>query len=383
MTRSKEHCWLNRFAWFTATATFLLIGLGGLVTSKGAGMAVPDWPTMYGYNMFLFPFHLWTGGIFYEHTHRLLASFVGMLTVTLAVWVWLRDPRRWLRWLALGAVFAVVLQGVLGGLRVTLYKDQIGIFHAALAQSFFVLTTVLAFCLSGTAERWIQRARECKGSILFSNAVVAGTVLVFVQLILGASMRHQHAGLAVPDFPLAYGKLWPPTDSAFIDRVNQQRTGVEDFKPITAGGIYLHMAHRLGAVLILLCVASATVLAIREQRKGSLARRVITCWLGVVLFQAVLGALTVWSNKAADIATAHVLVGALSLVVGVLASLLAVAAKESEAVRVPNFTPARAGGMRPAKLGSHLRVDEKSRPHPPSLLPPKWRGVVGWAFGST
>src|SRR5436190_22037818 len=99
MTRSTDHLWLNRFAWLTAAATLLLIGLGGLVTSKEAGMAVPDWPTSYGYNMFLFPIHLWTGGIFYEHTHRLLASLVGLLTSILAVWLWVREPRVWLRWL--------------------------------------------------------------------------------------------------------------------------------------------------------------------------------------------------------------------------------------------------------------------------------------------
>jgi cytochrome c oxidase assembly protein subunit 15 len=130
MTRTAHHPCLKKFAWLTAGATFLLIGLGGLVTSHQAGLAVPDWPTSYGYNMFLFPVHFWQANIFYEHTHRLLASFVGLLTGVLAVWLWLREPRRWLRWLGVAAFFAVVLQGVLGGLRVTLLKDEIGIFHA-------------------------------------------------------------------------------------------------------------------------------------------------------------------------------------------------------------------------------------------------------------
>src|ERR1051325_4141021 len=137
MTRTLHHPWLNKFAWLTAVMTFLLLGLGGLVTSHEAGLAVPDWPTSYGYNMFLFPVHFWRANILYEHTHRLLASFVGLLTTILAVWLWLREPRRWLRWLGVTASLAVVLQGVLGGLRVTMLKDQIGIFHAALAQSFF------------------------------------------------------------------------------------------------------------------------------------------------------------------------------------------------------------------------------------------------------
>jgi len=90
------HSSLFWFAVLTAFSTFLLIGLGGLVTSHGAGMSVPDWPTTYGYNMFLFPINQWVGGIFFEHTHRLLASFVGVLTTMLAIWLWLQDPRRWM-----------------------------------------------------------------------------------------------------------------------------------------------------------------------------------------------------------------------------------------------------------------------------------------------
>ena len=133
MTRSACHPWLDRFAWLTAGATFLLLGLGGLGTSHEAGMAVPDWPTTYGYNMFLFPLHLWQGNIFYEHTHRVFASFVGLLTIILAVWLWLREPRSWMRWLGAGAFFVILLQGLLGGFRVILLKDEIGIFHATLA----------------------------------------------------------------------------------------------------------------------------------------------------------------------------------------------------------------------------------------------------------
>src|SRR5678810_1168735 len=111
MIRSPNHAWLDRFAWLTAGATFLLLGLGGLVTSHEAGMSVPDWPTTYGYNMFLFPLRLWQCNIFYEHTHRLLASLVGMLIMILAVWLWLREPKLWLRWLGASALVAVLLQG--------------------------------------------------------------------------------------------------------------------------------------------------------------------------------------------------------------------------------------------------------------------------------
>jgi cytochrome c oxidase assembly protein subunit 15 len=322
MRTSEGHSWLNRFAWLTAAATFLLLGLGGLVTSKGAGMAVPDWPTTYGYNMFLFPFHLWTGGIFYEHTHRLWASMVGLLTTILAVWTWLREPRAWLRWLGVAAFLAVVLQGVLGGLRVTLYKDQLGIFHATLGQGFFVIVTVMALFLSGLGDRLLAAARVRTVSASLRWLGICATVLILAQLVLGATMRHQHAGLAVPDFPLAYGGLWPRTDPAFVEQINQERITVQDFKPITALQIQLHMAHRLVAVLILCAVAMVAWSARREQGSAALLSKLGLTWLGLILLQASLGAATVWSNKAADIATAHVLVGALSLLCGVLTSLV-------------------------------------------------------------
>ena len=106
MTNNSDHRWMHRFAVLTAVATFCLIWVGGLVTSHGVGMSVPDWPTTYGYNMFLFPFSKWVGGIFYEHSHRLIASGVGLLTVVLAIWLWVKEPRRWVRWLGVLAVVA-------------------------------------------------------------------------------------------------------------------------------------------------------------------------------------------------------------------------------------------------------------------------------------
>src|SRR5213083_2412447 len=126
--------WLNRFAWITCVATLLLICSGGMVTSKGVGLAVPDWPTTFGYNMFLFPVSKWIGGVLFEHTHRLIASTVGLLTIILRIWLWRTEDRRAVKMLGLIAVAGVIFQGILGGLRVTMLKDQIGIFHACLAQ---------------------------------------------------------------------------------------------------------------------------------------------------------------------------------------------------------------------------------------------------------
>jgi cytochrome c oxidase assembly protein subunit 15 len=289
--------------------------VGGLVTSHEAGMAVPDWPTTYGYNMFLFPVSQWVGGIFYEHTHRLVASGVGFLTTILAVWLWLKEERRWLRWLGVFAWWAVVAQGVLGGLRVTLYKQELGIFHATLAQLFLFTVCAIAFFLSRT---W-QKLTENDGSIRFHAAfrpvILIATLLILVQLVLGATMRHQHAGSAVPDFPLAYGSVWPRTDQVFLDQVNAKRSDYREFAPITANQIYLHMAHRLNACSVLAAVIAASVL-LRKGASTARLRNLASGWIALVVFQAFLGAYTVWSNKAADVATAHVLVGALSLVWG-------------------------------------------------------------------
>ncbi len=355
MARSVNNPWLHRFALLTAAATLALIGIGGLVTSHEAGMAVPDWPTSYGYNMFFFPLSQWwhAGNIFYEHSHRLFASGVGLLTTVLAVWLWLKESRGWVRWLGVLAFFAVVLQGVLGGLRVVLLKDELGIFHATLAQLFFVLTCAIALFTSrwwtrierdgvgvqasgspgNTLKRELQPAavetRVSNSRRLFLFA----TVLILFQLILGAAMRHQHAGLAIPDFPLAYGKLWPAMDADSVARYNQQRDALISVKPITAFQIALQMTHRLVALLILAAVAFCAWKVRRpgfsrpEPPEGGtpnqrVLRRLTLGWLGLILIQAGLGAATVLSQKAADLATAHVLAGALSLATGALLCII-------------------------------------------------------------
>src|SRR5712692_2843451 len=221
MIRSTENRWLHRFAILTALATLFLICLGALVTSKGVGMSVPDWPTTYGYSMFFFPFSKWVGGIFYEHSHRLVASTVGLLTVALAVCLWLKEPRRWLRWLGIVAVFGVVLQGVLGGLRVAWMKDELVIFHAALAQLFSALVCAIALFTS----RWWASAPKLpirhRSGLRYLYQVV--TAMVFLQLVLRATMRHQHAGLALSDFPPPKASLWRALDPDSIARYNQER----------------------------------------------------------------------------------------------------------------------------------------------------------------
>ncbi|HKS36086.1 MAG TPA: COX15/CtaA family protein [Verrucomicrobiae bacterium] len=323
MARTTNNPWLGRYAAFTALATLALICAGGLVTSHGAGMAVPDWPNTFGYNMFFFRISQWVGGVFYEHTHRLIASGVGLLTTILAVWLWLKESRRWLRWLGVIAFLAVVFQGVLGGLRVVLFKDEIGIFHATLAQLFFCLVCAIALFLS----RWWRSLDAMRTQLTDRNGLrrifLAGTVLIFAQLILGATMRHQHAGLAIPDFPTAYGKLWPEMDVDSVAKYNQDRIEIKAFNPITAFQIGLQMTHRLGAVLIFAAVAGCAWLANRQFGVRHPLGKLCSLWFGLIVIQVFLGAATIWTGKSADIATAHVAVGALSLSIGVLATIVA------------------------------------------------------------
>jgi len=315
--------WLCRFAGLTAVATFLLLGLGGLVTSHEAGMSVPDWPNTYGYNMFLFPVSQWVGGIFYEHTHRLLASAVGLMTTVLAVWLWRKDSRSWMRWLGVVAFLLVVAQGVLGGLRVTLHRDALGIFHGTIAQLFFVLTCALVlftsrFWAESAANRQIRRVPS-----VLRTLVLATTLLILGQLLLGATMRHQHAGLAIPDFPLAYGHGWPDTRADAIAAYNAQRVEINGENPITAFQIELQMVHRLVALAIFILVSGCAWQSWRRLGGKDSLTQLALGWLAVILAQVALGAATIWFNKAADVATAHVLVGALSLTLGALWCILA------------------------------------------------------------
>jgi heme a synthase len=307
--------WPNRFAWFTVGATLLLICSGGMVTSKGAGLAVPDWPTTFGYNMFLFPASKLIGGIFFEHTHRLIASVVGFLTLILAAWLRLAESRRWVRKLGLVAVGAVILQGVLGGLRVTMLKDEIGIFHACLAQAFLGLLVVIALVTSRWWLRSEGRAFARSAEKRLRRLALFTTALIYLQLALGATMRHQHRDLSIPDFPTAYHRWLPDTSAAAIAKINAARDRLA-LSDVSAAQIWLQMAHRFGALLIAIGVVMFFIAAHRSD--NSLRRKLSTAWLFAVACQIPLGAWVIWSNKAADVATAHVALGAVIFAIAVL-----------------------------------------------------------------
>jgi cytochrome c oxidase assembly protein subunit 15 len=306
--------------WFAIIATMCVLGLigsGGLVTSHEAGLAVPDWPNSFGYNMFLFPISRWVGGVFFEHTHRLLASLVGLLTIGFCLATWLIDDRRWVKWLATIAVLAVVIQGVLGGLRVTEHNALLGLFHGCLAQSFLALMASLALV---TSPLWNRLATSGFESHPLRNLSVAVTVMIFVQLVLGAAMRHSHAGLSIPDFPTTYGGWLPVLDPAAIAKINEARGAAG--QPFTSAGlILLQYVHRVWAVLIAIGVVWTSVKLIRSALLPNPMRMAGAAWIFLIFVQLGLGAWTVLSNKAADVATSHVLGGALMFVIGVLLSI--------------------------------------------------------------
>ena len=321
VTDRRYRTWLNRFTWFTAVATLLLICSGGMVTSKGVGLAVPDWPTTFGYNMFLFPVSKWIGGIFFEHTHRLIASAVGFLTIILAIWLWRSEDRQWVRNLGVIAVAAVILQGVLGGLRVTMLKDEIGIFHACLAQAFLGLIVLIALV---TTHFWSTLSNVIADERRFpaiTAVALAITIAVYVQLALGATMRHQHRDLAILDFPTANGAWIPDSSASALVKINAWRDA-RALSNVDAFQIWLQMAHRFLALLIAIAVIAFCLRVWRDARHVPALGRLSILWLALLACQLTLGAWTIWSNKAADVATTHVAVGATMLCFGVSISAI-------------------------------------------------------------
>ena len=287
--------WLHYYNRALAIATLGLIAVGGLVTSTDSGLAVPDWPNTYGYFMFSFPLSKMVGGILYEHGHRLIASIVGLLTIGLALWISRIDNRKWVRQLGWFALTAVIIQGLLGGITVLYFLPPIiSISHAGLAQIFFATIVSLA---TFTSKGWLTSYdREQRDEhAIFSDQILAKLTFIlpcvtYLQIILGATMRHLGAGLAIPDFPLAFGKIIPP----FWDL-----------------SIAIHFSHRVGAVLVIfLTLATAGHILKHHMQRKELTRPAFLLII-VVIAQFTLGALTVISERAVSFNTAHVATGAI------------------------------------------------------------------------
>jgi cytochrome c oxidase assembly protein subunit 15 len=255
-----------------------------MVTSTGSGLAVPDWPLSYGQLM-----PPMVGGIFYEHGHRMIATLVGLLTIGLAVWLHRRETRPWLKklgWVALGAV---CFQGLLGGLTVIFFlPTAISISHAGLAELFFALTVAIALFTSPGWKKPVVRS-EVRRSVRFRTLTLWTAIAVYVQILLGALMRHTGAGLAIPDFPLAFGGLIPPQ---------------------LEGAVLVHFLHRLGALVVTIMIIWMVVRTVREHRHHGELHRPVWLMLSLLVVQIALGGFTIWSGKEPLITSLHVVTGA-------------------------------------------------------------------------
>jgi cytochrome c oxidase assembly protein subunit 15 len=361
--------WLSRFAKLLVASTFCLIFLGGMVTSVNAGLSVPDWPTSYGYSMFTFPISRWVGGIFFEHTHRLLATCVGLMTTVLVAWIWRnrvavpaalavcvvatgavamtlphvpalagdahrltrgliimhvniwsfaaafvvtlltteRDRWRygkpWLQWLGFAAFLLVCVQGTLGGLRVTEVSTVLAMIHACTAQAFLCLTVVLAAALSPRWEEGVFAMRASRQGVP-AIKTLAWTLVgaVYCQLMIGAVMRHLHAGLSIPTFPLAFGQLIPP---------------------MLNGRVAINFAHRVGALVVTLMTAGLSTLVFTAARRHARLTRAAAGLIGAVVVQVALGASVIWTRRDPVITSLHVVCGAVVLTEALLLAMRA------------------------------------------------------------
>ncbi|WP_068772424.1 COX15/CtaA family protein [Termitidicoccus mucosus] len=306
-------------AWFAALGSawvFVLVTLGAFTTSIGAGMVFADWPLSNGS---LNPEGwLADAAMFAEHSHRLSGATMGLFTIVLAAWLWLVEPRRWLRALGGGALALVVAQGVIGGQRVTLdalhlpgvamsVGQMLRIPHGILAQVFVCVLFAIAAALSrpwmardagfGSAADARSSGPGAKGNTggqtvppNLRRLALAALALVFVQLVVAAAMRHNHAGLAIPTFPLAAdGGLLPAQ---------------WDFR------VALAFAHRALAAALVIVLPWLAIATWREPAAPRGLKRLAAAMLVLLATQIALGAFTVWTMRGAYVATAHVINGA-------------------------------------------------------------------------
>lgn len=290
---------LHRFAVVLTCLVVGLIAAGALVKSKDAGLSVPDWPTSYGsFN----PPRWWQiENVRAEHGHRLYAGTVALLTIGLAVWAARREPRPWVRRVAYAAVGAVLVQAVLGGLTVLYFlPPSISIAHAAVAELFLCLVATVALATSSTwrlpALPSVQRDKARR----LAPWATALTVTVYAQILLGALVRHNDAGMAIPDFPLAFGRLVP---AHF------------DFK------IAIHYAHRVGALVVTALLLVVATRVLRAHRGERLLTVPAVALLALVAIQIGLGGAIVLTGRAVAVNTLHVATGATVLLTSLLLTL--------------------------------------------------------------
>jgi cytochrome c oxidase assembly protein subunit 15 len=315
---SPSPAWLRRFALLLCFATLCLIFLGGQVKSHEAGLSVPDWPLTYGENPVTFGISKWRGGIFHEHFHRLFAGGVALATVALAICLYLKENRVWLVVLGAGAVMAVLLQALLGGMTVWYQLPVlVSSSHAILAQTFFLITLVIWYGLSRERTRRMDAiaagARESVTPLKYGALILIA--LVYGQLFLGAVMRHTESGLAVYDFPTTAGSLLPWVDEAALADINHWRFENTDslgaeLPDVTLNQVLIHLAHRGGALIVTTAIVVLAVLAFKRRATHPDLWRTALWLCGAVALQITLGAFTIWTIKHPYVTSVHVVTGA-------------------------------------------------------------------------
>ena len=298
--------WLRRFSKLTVFSTLFLIFAGALVKSHEVGLSVPDWPTTYGKQMFAFPLSDMVGGIFYEHGHRIIATIVGFFTMIQAIWLGFSHHPNWLKKLGFFALAMVIIQGLFGGITVLFFLPPlVSIIHGILAQTFFIMTIIIAYSMSQERENrvdngMVQAIR--KGALLMGG-------LVYIQLILGALMRHTGSGLAIPDFP-TMGGMWIPTfSSQMMANINYILFDL-DLDSVSKGQVIIHFIHRLGAVIVTGTIGYFYAKYGQIIKASQRSKAVFISIIVIVIIQFSLGVLTVLSARSPYIASFHVVTGA-------------------------------------------------------------------------
>ncbi len=297
-------------------STLFLIFVGALVKSHEVGLSVPDWPTTYGYQMFSFPFSDMVGGIFYEHGHRMIATIVGFMTLILSVIVYFSNSRIWIKKITFLALGLVILQGIFGGLTVLLFLPAyISIIHAILAQTFLMLTILIAYSLS---KESMNKLDEEKINYIFLTRPAAYVIItIYLQLIVGAITRHTESGLAIPDFPLSAGYLFPPFNQDMINIIQSMHFDV-GLPYVDLYQIVIHYCHRVGALLVALSIIYFVWKSINLKIISKRIRQLTALLITLFIIQISLGAMTIWTLKNPLITSMHVLNGAMLLGVGTL-----------------------------------------------------------------
>ena len=308
--------WVRCLSKLLVISTLVLIFAGALVKSHEVGLSVPDWPTSYGYQMFSFPLTDMIGGIFYEHGHRMIATVVGFITLVLAFTIYYTDHRLWLKKTAFFALGLVIIQGLFGGLTVLLFlPTPISVIHAILAQTFLMVTIFISYGLS--KERANRMSNESIGYNILRFPTHLVTSIVFIQLIIGAIMRHTNSGLAIPDFPLSGGFIIPTFNQEMVNTIQsmQFESGIPF---VTLNQIIIHYFHRMGAIAVAISIGWLTLKIIQSKIRNERIYRLTGCLITLLIIQITLGAFTIWSVKEPFITSIHVVNGAVILGVSTL-----------------------------------------------------------------